>query len=112
MSRTDPLIGVLALQGAYREHLQTLDAIGVEGVPVRLPEDLEGVSGLILPGGESTTMRHLIERWGLAAPILGLAATGAPLHEGVRMASLTPARIAGVLYLGTDHFRHLERMTQ
>jgi 5'-phosphate synthase pdxT subunit len=72
-------IGVLALQGAFREHLQTLDAIGVEGVPARLPEDLEGVSGLILPGGESTTMRHLIERWGLAGPIQDLAASGAPL---------------------------------
>ena len=71
-------IGVLALQGAFREHLQTLDAIGVEGVPVRLPEDLENVSGLILPGGESTTMRHLIGRWGLAEPIKALAATGAP----------------------------------
>jgi 5'-phosphate synthase pdxT subunit len=72
-------IGVLALQGAFREHLQTLDAIGVEGVPVRLPGDLAGTSGLILPGGESTTMRHLIERWGLAEPIMRLAATGAPL---------------------------------
>jgi 5'-phosphate synthase pdxT subunit len=72
-------IGVLALQGAFREHLETLDAIGIEGVPVRLPADLEGVSGLILPGGESTTMRHLIERWGLAEPIMRLAATGAPL---------------------------------
>jgi 5'-phosphate synthase pdxT subunit len=72
-------IGVLALQGAFSEHLSTLDAIGVEGVPVRLPEDLEGVSGLILPGGESTTMRNLIERWKLAGPILDLAASGAPL---------------------------------
>jgi 5'-phosphate synthase pdxT subunit len=72
-------IGVLALQGAFREHLETLDAIGIEGVPVRLPADLDDVSGLILPGGESTTMRHLIERWGLAEPIMRLAATGAPL---------------------------------
>jgi 5'-phosphate synthase pdxT subunit len=72
-------IGVLALQGAFREHLQTLDVIGVEGVAVRLPADLEGVSGLILPGGESTTMRHLIDRWGLREPILALAAGGAPL---------------------------------
>jgi 5'-phosphate synthase pdxT subunit len=72
-------IGVLALQGAFREHLQTLDAIGVQGVEVRLPADLDGVSGLILPGGESTTMRHLIARWGLAEPILRLAAGGAPL---------------------------------
>ncbi len=72
-------IGVLALQGAFAEHLAVLEAIGVEGVEVRLPDDLEGVSGLILPGGESTTMRRLIERWGLREPILGLARAGAPL---------------------------------
>jgi 5'-phosphate synthase pdxT subunit len=72
-------IGVLALQGAFREHLDTLAAIGVEGVRVREPADLQDVSGLILPGGESTTMRQLIERWGLHEPILRLAASGAPL---------------------------------
>jgi 5'-phosphate synthase pdxT subunit len=72
-------IGVLALQGAFREHLQTLDSIGVEGVPVRLPADLEEVGGLILPGGESTTMRRLIDRWQLRRPLLDLAASGAPL---------------------------------
>jgi 5'-phosphate synthase pdxT subunit len=72
-------IGVLALQGAFREHLETLGQIGVEGVPVRLPADLEGVSGLIIPGGESTTMRHLIERWGLRQPLLDVAASGKPV---------------------------------
>jgi 5'-phosphate synthase pdxT subunit len=72
-------IGVLALQGAFREHLQTLDAIGVEGVAVRLPRDLDGVSGLIIPGGESTTMRRLIDRWQLRQPILDLAERGAPI---------------------------------
>jgi 5'-phosphate synthase pdxT subunit len=72
-------IGVLALQGAFREHLDTLAAIGVEGVRVREPADLEGVSGLILPGGESTTMRQLIDRWGLRQPILDLAESGAPI---------------------------------
>jgi 5'-phosphate synthase pdxT subunit len=72
-------IGVLALQGAFREHLDTLSAIGVEGVRVREPADLDGLSGLILPGGESTTMRHLIERWGLRQPILDLAADGRPI---------------------------------
>lgn len=73
-------IGVLALQGAFREHLDTLAAIGVEGVRVREPADLADLSGLILPGGESTTMRQLIERWGLRQPILDLAATGAPIY--------------------------------
>jgi 5'-phosphate synthase pdxT subunit len=72
-------IGVLALQGAFREHLDTLAAIGVEGFRVREPADLEGVSGLILPGGESTTMRQLIDRWGLRQPILDLAGSGAPI---------------------------------
>jgi pyridoxal 5'-phosphate synthase pdxT subunit len=72
-------IGVLALQGGFREHLDTLAAIGVEGVRVREPADLEGVSGLILPGGESTTMRQLIDRWGLRQPILDLADSGAPI---------------------------------
>src|SRR5256714_4801530 len=72
-------IGVLSLQGDFREHLQTLGAIGVEGVQVRLPGDLAGLSGLILPGGESTTMRRLIDRWGLRQPILDFAARGAPL---------------------------------
>jgi 5'-phosphate synthase pdxT subunit len=72
-------IGVLALQGAFREHLRTLATIGVEGVPVRLPRDLDDVAGLILPGGESTTMRQLIERWGLRQPILDLASSGAPI---------------------------------
>jgi 5'-phosphate synthase pdxT subunit len=72
-------IGVLALQGAFIEHLRTLETIGVTGVPVRLPADLEGLSGLILPGGESTTMRKLIARWGLHEPILRLAREGAPI---------------------------------
>ena len=72
-------IGVLAVQGAFAEHLATLDAIGVEGVEVRLPADLAGISGLILPGGESTAQRRLIDRWGLRQPILGLAASGAPI---------------------------------
>ncbi len=72
-------IGVLAVQGDFAEHVHTLRAVGVEPVEVRLPEHLAGLSGLILPGGESTAMRHLIERWGLRRPILDLAATGVPL---------------------------------
>ncbi len=72
-------IGVLALQGAFVEHVRTFRSIGVEVVEVRLPEDLEGVSGLTLPGGESTAIRRLIERWGLRQPILDLAESGAPI---------------------------------
>lgn len=72
-------IGVLALQGAFREHVQTLQAIGVEAVEVRLPSHVAEVDGLILPGGESTTMRRLIDRWDLREPIVRLADSGAPI---------------------------------
>jgi len=70
---------VLALQGAFAEHVSTLRSIGVEPVPVRLPGHLANLDALIIPGGESTTMRRLIERWGLREPILDLARSGAPL---------------------------------
>ena len=72
-------IGVLAVQGAFAEHMTILGAIGVEGVEVRLPSGLEDLSGLILPGGESTAQRRLIDRWGLREPILELARSGAPI---------------------------------
>ena len=72
-------IGVLALQGDFAEHLAVLRQLGVEGTEVRMPRDLDDLSGLILPGGESTTMRKLIARWGLREPILDLARSGAPM---------------------------------
>jgi len=72
-------IGVLALQGAFAEHVAALRSIGVEAVEVRLPEHLDDIDGLIIPGGESTTMRNLIQRWNLREPILALAERGAPL---------------------------------
>ncbi|MCD4671707.1 MAG: pyridoxal 5'-phosphate synthase glutaminase subunit PdxT, partial [Anaerolineaceae bacterium] len=57
-------IGVLALQGSFLEHQQMLERLGVEVVQVRLPEQLEGLSGLIIPGGESTTMGKLAVHYG------------------------------------------------
>jgi 5'-phosphate synthase pdxT subunit len=72
-------IGVLALPGAVAEHVAVLRSIGVEAVEVRLPEHHHEVDGLNLPGGESTTMRRLIDRWGMRQPILDLAESGAPL---------------------------------
>ncbi len=61
--------GVLALQGAFREHREVLDAIGVETIEVRTPDDLTGVDALFLPGGESTTMTKLVESSGLRQPL-------------------------------------------
>ena len=72
-------IGVLAVQGAFIEHARTLRAIGEEPVEVRLPAELAGLAGLILPGGESTAMRRLIDRWGLREPIADFARSGAPI---------------------------------
>jgi pyridoxal 5'-phosphate synthase pdxT subunit len=71
-------VGVLALQGDFREHLAALRACEVEGVPVRLASDLEAVDALILPGGESTTMGRLIEP-ALKEGIQRRAAAGMPV---------------------------------
>lgn len=88
-------IGVLALQGAFAEHVAVLRAIGVEAVEVRLPQHLDDVDGLILPGGESTTMRNLIDRWGLRQPILDLAGCGAPLFGTCAGMIVLSSEIAG-----------------
>lgn len=74
-----PRIGVLAVQGAFAEHVAILRSIGVDAVEVRLPAHLDGVAALVLPGGESTAMRKLIDRWGLREPILRLASRGMPI---------------------------------
>jgi len=62
-------IGVLALQGAVREHLRVLEDLGVPGKEVRRPHDLEGLDGIILPGGESTAIGLLMTEYGLRAPL-------------------------------------------
>jgi 5'-phosphate synthase pdxT subunit len=69
-------VGVLALQGAFREHVAALRDVGVDAVEVRLPRDLERVDGLVIPGGESSTMSKLIEAYDLEAPIRALHARG------------------------------------
>lgn len=62
-------IGVLALQGDFAEHISLLKRLGVEGVEVRLPGHLEGLAGLIIPGGESTTIGKLANDYGLIEPL-------------------------------------------
>jgi len=64
-----PRIGVLALQGAFREHAAALRKLDAEVVEVRLPEDLEGLDGLVIPGGESTTIMRLAQLYGLDSAI-------------------------------------------
>jgi len=71
-------LGVLALQGAFREHREVLDALGVSTVEVRVPEHLSGVDALVLPGGESTTMSRLLETSGLREPLVERLRDGMP----------------------------------
>ena len=71
--------GVLALQGAFREHREVLDALGVDAVEVRVPHDLDAVDAIVLPGGESTTMTSLLDTSGSArAARANGSATGCP----------------------------------
>jgi pyridoxal 5'-phosphate synthase pdxT subunit len=72
------LIGVLALQGAFREHVRALEACGARTRLVRLEEDLEGLDGLVIPGGESTTITMLMERMGLLEAVRRAVEAGLP----------------------------------
>jgi pyridoxal 5'-phosphate synthase pdxT subunit len=82
-------VGVLALQGAFREHAQMLRSLGADIVEVRLPEQLEGLDGLVIPGGESTAIMRLARIYGLdeairryRGPILGTCAGMIVLDRG------------------------------
>jgi 5'-phosphate synthase pdxT subunit len=72
-------IGVLALQGAFKEHISVLRKLGVEAVEVRLPEQLDGLDGLIIPGGESTTLTILMKAYGFSEKIVQLAKNDFPI---------------------------------
>ncbi|HHK5560651.1 pyridoxal 5'-phosphate synthase glutaminase subunit PdxT [Bacillus cereus] len=72
-------IGVLGLQGAVREHVKSVEASGAEAVVVKRIEQLEEIDGLILPGGESTTMRRLIDKYAFMEPLRTFAKSGKPM---------------------------------
>src|SRR3954451_24365389 len=71
-------IGVLALQGAFREHAEALEALGADVAPVRRPEHLAAVDAIVLPGGESTTIDKLLDTSGLREPLTERLADGLP----------------------------------
>ncbi|MBF4578314.1 pyridoxal 5'-phosphate synthase glutaminase subunit PdxT [Frigoribacterium sp. VKM Ac-2530] len=75
-----PRVGVLALQGDFREHLAVLTALGAVAVPVRRPDELAGVSGLVIPGGESTVMDKLSRTFGMAEPLRAAVDAGLPVY--------------------------------
>ncbi|KQU34658.1 pyridoxal 5'-phosphate synthase glutaminase subunit PdxT [Rhodococcus sp. BP-149] len=89
---TAPTIGVLALQGDVREHLEALTAAGASAVTVRRPEELDAVDGLVLPGGESTTMGKLLRIFDLLDPLRERLAAGMPAYGSC----------AGMILLASD----------
>jgi 5'-phosphate synthase pdxT subunit len=72
-------VGVLALQGTFIEHIGLLRQLGVQAPPIRLPHELDPLDGLIIPGGESTTMLRLMKVFGLIEPIKSMARRGLPI---------------------------------
>lgn len=88
-------IGVLALQGAFAEHVKMLQALGVAAREVRKPEQLDGLDGLILPGGESTTMGLIAERWGMVEPLRAWVRDGRPIWGTCAGMILLAARATG-----------------
>ncbi|HEY4991529.1 MAG TPA: pyridoxal 5'-phosphate synthase glutaminase subunit PdxT [Nakamurella sp.] len=78
MSRADPLVGVLALQGDVREHLVTLAGLGVTARPVRRPAELADLDGIVIPGGESTTICRLLDVFELRDPLTERLRGGLP----------------------------------
>jgi len=90
-----PLVGVLALQGDFAAHSRVLRGLGADVREVRTPAGLDGLDGLVIPGGESTTMSLGIECEGLADPIRELAAAGTPIL----------GTCAGMIMLDRDHLQ-------
>ncbi|PEC41951.1 pyridoxal 5'-phosphate synthase glutaminase subunit PdxT [Priestia megaterium] len=72
-------VGVLGLQGAFREHAQALEAAGAEAIIIKKVEQLNEIDGLILPGGESTAMRRLIDKYDFMEPLRQFAQAGKPV---------------------------------
>lgn len=97
-------IGILALQGAFREHAERFRGLGAEAVEVRLPGQIQGLDGLVIPGGESTTISLLMDSYGLRDPILDMARRGRPIW----------GTCAGMIMLsknvGDDRVRSLDLM--
>jgi 5'-phosphate synthase pdxT subunit len=90
-----PTVGVLALQGDVREHLRALDECGADAVPVRRPDELAKVDGLVLPGGESTTMVKLARTFDLFDPLRARIAEGMPAYGSCAGMILLADRLAG-----------------
>ena len=92
------VVGVLALQGDFEAHSKIVESLGAQAREVRIPEQLDGLDALIIPGGESTTMTLGIEREGLAEPLREFVGSGKP----------TLGTCAGLIMLDRDHLGLLD----
>ena len=101
-SRVAAAVGVLALQGDFEAHTKVLRTLGVQAREVRVPADLDGLDGLIIPGGESTVITLGIEREGLGEPLRALARSGTPVL----------GTCAGMIMLDRDHLNVLNILAQ
>jgi pyridoxal 5'-phosphate synthase pdxT subunit len=97
-----PLVGVLALQGGFGAHARVLRSLGAEVREVRTPRDLDGLDGLVMPGGESTTMTLGIEREGLAEPLRAFHGAGKPIF----------GTCAGLILLDREHLDLMDIVAQ
>jgi 5'-phosphate synthase pdxT subunit len=91
-----PLIGVLALQGAFIEHCHTLERLGARVREIRVPRDLEALDGLVIPGGESTTIGKLLVGYELIEPLRDLIDGGLPVYGTCAGAILLAKDIGGL----------------
>ena len=96
------MIGVLAIQGDFEAHVRVLEGLGADARTVRAPADLEGIDGLVIPGGESTTMTLGVERDGLAEPLRQLVRDGTPVL----------GTCAGLILLDRSHLDLLDVQAQ
>ena len=94
-------IGVLALQGAFAEHIAILKTLGVDTTEVRLPEELDGIDGLIIPGGESTTITKLMLSYELADKIKKQALDGLPIMGTCAGMIMLAQKVDGTNHLST-----------
>jgi 5'-phosphate synthase pdxT subunit len=94
----DPVIGVLALQGGFEAHIRAMRELGADAREVRTPADLDGLDGLVIPGGESTTIGLGVEREGLAGPLADFVQSERPVL----------GTCAGMIMLDRDHLGLLD----
>jgi len=106
-----PTIGVLALQGDFEAHARMLRGLGAVVREVRVPADLDGLDGLVIPGGESTTMTLGIEREGLAEPLRALAAGEGTGGEGTGGVPVLGS-CAGLIMLDREHLGIMDMLAK